>query len=61
MQEQIRSMSEREFPQVSRFVEMFEGGALRDVADVARDLWALLDRELENGSVIDLRDSESGS
>ena len=57
MQEQIREMSERDFPDLPRFVELHEEGQLRDSADVARDLWRLLESGLENGSVLDLRDA----
>jgi hypothetical protein len=57
MQEQIRATAEDAFPDVERFHELHRDGALRDPADAARDLWALLDRELENGSVLDLRDA----
>lgn len=55
MQEEIRATDARDFPEVARFHELHTGGALRDPADVARDLWALLERDLPNGSVLDLR------
>ncbi len=55
MQDEIRETSERDFPEVARFHELHDDGILRDPADVARDLWALLDRDLPNGSVLDLR------
>lgn len=55
MQEEIRETADRDFPEVARFHELNDQGILRDPADVARDLWALLDRELPNGSVLDLR------
>ena len=57
MQEQIREMSESDFPDLPRFVELHEEGQLRDSADVARDLWRLLESGFENGSVLDLRDA----
>jgi len=57
MQEEIRATSERDFPTVERFHELHRDGVLRAPADVARDLWALLDRDLPNGSVLDLRTS----
>ena len=56
MQEQIRRTPERDFPQVRRFVELHERGELRSPEDAARDIWKLLDRDLENGAVVDLRD-----
>jgi benzil reductase ((S)-benzoin forming) len=55
MQEQIRAMSERDFPDVGKYREQYERGALRPPADAARDIWALLDRGLDNGAVVDLR------
>jgi len=55
MQEEIRQTAERNFPDVERFVALHEEGALRDPSVVARELWALLDKDLANGSVLDLR------
>ena len=55
MQEEIRQTAERDFPDVARFVALHEEGVLRDPAVVAGELWALLDRDLANGSVLDLR------
>jgi benzil reductase ((S)-benzoin forming) len=56
MQEEIRATAARRFPEVARFVELHEQGALRDPDEVARELWALLDRSLPNGAVLDLRE-----
>ena len=61
MQEEIRATSEDDFPEVARFVELHESGELREPKTVAREIWALLDRKLENGSVLDLREHESES
>lgn len=58
MQEEIRATSPSRLPSVDRFVEVHEKGELRDPMDVAREIWALLDRELPNGAVYDLRDGE---
>lgn len=55
MQEQIRRTPAREFPEVARFAELRASGALRDPAEVAPELWALLDAGLANGAVVDLR------
>ena len=55
MQEEIRATAERDFPDVERFVAMERDGALRDPKVVAEELWALLDEDLANGSVLDLR------
>jgi benzil reductase ((S)-benzoin forming) len=57
MQERIRATAEDAFPDVERFRELHRDSALRDPVDAARDLWALLDRDLENGTVLDLRDA----
>ncbi len=56
MQERIRRTPERDFPEVRRFVELHGRGELRNPEEAARDIWALLDRDLENGAVVDLRD-----
>ena len=57
MQEEIRATPEGDFPDVGTFVDLHEGGILRQPAVVARELWALLDADLENGAVLDLRDA----
>ncbi len=57
MQEQIRATSEREFPDVARFRELEEEGVLRSPEVVAKELWSLLERPLDNGAVLDLRDA----
>ena len=56
MQDQIRATPARDFPEVARFVELFESGELREPAAVAAEIWALLGRELPNGAVVDLRE-----
>jgi benzil reductase ((S)-benzoin forming) len=56
MQEQIRETSADAFPEVAKFVDLHEAGELREPAVVAREIWGLLDRDLENGAVVDLRD-----
>lgn len=57
MQEEIRATPECDFPDVGRFVELHESGALRTPEDAARDLWSLLARDdLESGAVLDLRE-----
>jgi len=60
MQAAIRATPERDFPELSRFQQLHATGELRDPDGVARELWALLGRELENGSVVDLRDAAAG-
>lgn len=56
MQAEIRETAERDFPEVARFVEYFESGALRTPEEVARDYWGLVLEEHENGAVMDLRE-----
>lgn len=58
MQEEIRATPSRRLPDVLRFHEVHEKGELRDPADVAREIWALLERGLPNGAVFDLRNGE---
>ena len=55
MQAQMRATSERDFPARGKFVDLHREGRLSDPEDVARRLWSLLDRDLDNGSVVDLR------
>ncbi len=57
MQAEIRDTPARDFPEVARFIELHEGGALRTPKDVAGELWALLERDHPNGAVLDLRDA----
>ena len=60
MQAEIRGMHESDFPNVQRFRDLKSEGILRSPGEVARDLWALVNREdLENGAVLDLRDDSS--
>jgi benzil reductase ((S)-benzoin forming) len=55
MQEEIRATTARDFPTVEQFQALHDDGVLRDPSEVARELWALLDRDLPNGAVLDLR------
>lgn len=56
MQAQIRDTPEDDFPQRRKFVDLHESGGLADPAGVATTIWSLLDRGLENGTVLDLRE-----
>ncbi len=61
MQATIRNASAEDFPDVARFRDMKESGALRDVAAVARDIILLLDppagqEQLLNGGNYDIRE-----
>lgn len=56
MQERIRATDPEQFPDGDRFRELHDQGRLRDPQDAARDIWSLLERDLEPGAVVDLRD-----
>ncbi len=55
-QEQLRSTSEEDFPKRQKFLDLHEEAKLSDPDEVAKAIWSLPDRRLENGSVIDLRE-----
>ena len=57
MQTEIRKTSADHFVEVAKFRDMFEQDQLRDPMQVAREIWALLERDLPNGAVVDLRES----
>jgi benzil reductase ((S)-benzoin forming) len=56
MQAKIRATGEQEFPRGDRFRELHETGGLSDAHHSARMIWSVLDRDLENGSSVDVRD-----
>ena len=55
MQEQLRDTSEDDFPKRQKFLDLHAEGKLTDPREVARKMWELLGRGLDNGSVVDLR------
>jgi len=55
MQERIRQTDAAAFPAVGKFVDLHDQGELRNPEVVARQLWSLSDRDLETGTVLDLR------
>ena len=59
MQAQIRATEAADFPQRQKFLDLYESGGLTNPEDVARRIWALLDRGLDTGSVVDLRNTPS--
>ncbi len=59
MQEQLRETEERDFPKRQKFVDLHQRRELADPREVARQIWTLLDRDLENGVVVDLRELAS--
>lgn len=56
MQADIRAVDEHAFPAVERFRQLRATGGLTSPEEAARGIWSLLDRPLENGAVVDLRD-----
>lgn len=56
MQEQIRATDPDDFPRVDKFIDLHDKGELRAPADAARGIWAVLERGLDNGAVVDLRE-----
>ena len=56
MQRQIRDTSERDFPKVDRFHALHDDGVLAEPEEAAKRVWELIDRGLEPGSVLDVRD-----
>lgn len=55
MQEEIRSRSERDFPAVERFIDLYQKGRLVAPDDAARQTWETIENGIETGSVLDLR------
>ena len=55
MQGEIRAVDEEAFPAVERFRELKKSGSLISPDQAARGIWSLFDRDLPNGSVLDLR------
>jgi benzil reductase ((S)-benzoin forming) len=55
MQSEIRSTDEQDFPAVGRFHDLKRSGALTTPEAAASGIWSLLDRDVPNGSCVDLR------
>lgn len=56
MQHQIRASADAAFPQAPRFRAMKDNGALAPPSDAAHAIWSLLDRDLDNGAILHVRD-----
>jgi len=54
MQQEIRAASSGDFPSLGMFLEFRDKGHSREPDEAAREIWSLLESELENGAVIDL-------
>jgi NAD(P)-dependent dehydrogenase (short-subunit alcohol dehydrogenase family) len=61
MQAQLRHTTEEAFPKRQKFVDLHAGGKLADPEEVAGSIWGLLERGLDNGSVVDLRELAGAS
>ncbi|MDQ6798000.1 MAG: SDR family NAD(P)-dependent oxidoreductase [Actinomycetota bacterium] len=61
MQEKLRNTEERDFPLRRKFVDLHRDGKLSDPKGVAASIWSLLDRDLDNGTVLDLRQLDDGA
>ena len=56
MQDEIRACDDLAFPHAPRFRDMKLNGALTPPEQAARAIWSLLDRDIDNGSVLHIRD-----
>lgn len=56
MQATLRAATEDAFPQRQKFLDLHRDDRLSDPIDVAERIWRLLERGLDNGSVVDLRE-----
>ena len=59
-QQQLRDTLERDFPSRQKFLDLYKQGKLSDPQDVADQIWRLTSLDLDNGSVIDLRNLDMG-
>ncbi|MDX6249731.1 MAG: hypothetical protein QOF10_3091 [Kribbellaceae bacterium] len=58
MQGDIRAVDEQAFPAVERFRDLKRSGGLITAEQAAQGIWSLLDRRLDSGTVLDLRDHD---
>ncbi|MGH9223124.1 MAG: SDR family NAD(P)-dependent oxidoreductase [Acidimicrobiales bacterium] len=61
MQAQLRETTPDQFPSRQKFVDLHANNNLTPPEDVARDIWRLLDGDLDNGAVVDLRERTKSS
>ncbi len=61
MQEKLRNTEERDFPMRQKFLDLHRDGKLSDPKRVAASIWSLLGRDLDNGTVLDLRQLDDGA
>lgn len=56
MQEGIRATDEENFPKVGRFQDLHDDGVLVEPEEAAQRIWRVIERGIEPGSVLDIRD-----
>jgi benzil reductase ((S)-benzoin forming) len=56
MQAELRACTDEQVPESARFRQLAEQGKLAKPEVVARTIWSLLDRTLENGAILHVRD-----
>lgn len=56
MQAMLRETTDDDFPNRQKFLDLHESGKLTDPDEVAAQIWDLLGRGLDNGSVVDVRE-----
>lgn len=57
MQQTIREdVDRRDFPRLDKFIDLHASGQLADPVEAARGIWSVLDRDVGNGAVVDLRE-----
>lgn len=56
MQEELRAAAEEQVPNAGRFRELEAAGGLAKPEDVARTIWSLLNRDVQNGAVLHIQD-----
>jgi benzil reductase ((S)-benzoin forming) len=56
MQAELRAAGDDLVPEAERFREMEALGLLAKAEDIGRSIWSLLDRDLDNGAVLHIRD-----
>lgn len=56
MQDEIRGTGVEDFPESDRFRDLWRDGALSPPETTAKTIWSLLDRDLDNGAVLHIKD-----
>lgn len=56
MQAELRSVTDEQVPESARFRELDQQGLLAKAENVARIIWSTLDRDVDNGAILHIRD-----